>query len=456
MKKGMLGLLLVLVLLVAALPYIAGSQVQSVSHDQIVQANESAGHLMSFELINYDRGYLSSTAQTEVVMHLSSLFPEMDLPKAKIRFNHQIKHGPLVKTEEGMRAAASYVVTHVDESSLPADMLAEIKPFFLKPNEWFVSRDLVGFYGDMESHVTLTGIRAKEEQVSLSFGGAEARFRTNLNNMTLVGDLALGGLKIDRQGEYAALSGMQVQWDVSEVESGLWLGDQQYTVQNIDVGNGAMSLAKLDVMNMDVKSQTHGDVMDSMFSMRLQGIESVMPVVDNASFNASLKQLPLTAVRQLQTLIKELEDNLPANADRTQREAAYMQAAMGKGAELVNAYMQQGLGLELDVSMDNQWGKGKADLGLTFNGVEGGKFLEVFMANPETAIKGFSGQLNMDIDQAMLAVIPGAQQLDQGVEMGFLKVDGAKYVIQLGLDNATLSVNDALKLPVMQMLAGMK
>ena len=455
MKKIFIGLAFIVVA-VAAMPFAMGFKVESSVQEQITYANTVSGAYFETRLAGYQRGYNSSTAQSIVILKLSALGSSTELEDIPLHFNHEIQHGPIVNTPQGTRAAASYVVTRIDTSKLSAEKMLALKKHLTKPDDIFVSRDLVSFYGEVETHASVTGVNIKEDKSFLDFAGIEAQLNSNLLTHAFSGVITLGAVNSSIGENGFAMQGGKIDVDLTEQSHGLWLGEQNYVLNELVFSKAGTELVSIDTFKMDSTTQAQSRKLDSAFAMAAMGVESIIPVVKNAAFDFELNQLPLSAVEKMQALLKETEESVPADATMEQRQALFMSMFVQHGAELFNMYMQTGVELKLGLNLDSTEGKGKAELGIGFNGVDGSDLVAAFMESPENAIKGFNGEMKVDVDEALFAMVPGGQQVEQGVQMGFVKREEGKLISQLKLENAIITVNEAMQLPVMQMLAGMK
>lgn len=168
--KKIAGIVVVVVVLAAiAAPYAIGYRTEQLFRYNVQELsrklNQRLPDPVSIQVTSYDRGYLSSTATTQVTIDDKSF--EID---------HDIAHGPY------QVLGWARVRSHID---IPADIHEKIKKLFEGPA--LVARTTIGFFGDITVNLHSSALRQPFTGYGLrvAWQGMDAIFRRSGDSMHL-------------------------------------------------------------------------------------------------------------------------------------------------------------------------------------------------------------------------------------------------------------------------------
>lgn len=439
---------------VLATPYIVGGQVEGTFHDQVAQANGLSQGYYEIAILEYERGFKSAEARTELTLNLQNWVPDQGLEPVSLRFKHAIDHGPLLTVNGKNRAGASFVTTTLDKDAMSAAAHMLIDNFMINPEQPVLSQDFLSFYGDMESHVQISGLKHQDMESQAKFEGIHASFNSNLTTGSVQGDIQIGGLNYTDLQNSFALAGGSIDVNLQQTEDEIWLGQQNLSLRQLNYEKDGTSLASVGEISVMGAISEHGGLLNSRSQMSVQGVETIFPVFSNGSLAFELNNVPVASVKQAQIIMQELQDAMPQNPADEAAMSAYGIVAMQRGMEVANLYLQKGVELKLAMDLANSEGQARADMQLAFDGVDGGNVIAAFASNSEQVVQAFSGAMDVAVDQSALSLLPVEQYIQMVLQSGFVQERGGQWVSKAELQSALLKVNDSIEIPVMSLLQG--
>ena len=351
MKKILIALVLLVIGVVAASPYLIGSQIEKTSQHLVAKGNKQLATLAetnpqiesaAFSLNNYQKGYLNATADGVLKLSLLGLAPEpMDI---SIPYSTDITHGPYLG-EAGFGLAK--VVSRPDLSGF--DLPESIN------EDTILIEGVVDFSQNMQDKVTVAPIKHTDESgTTLDFSGALITINSHLKNRsTFDADVAVEQLKmmseqeenlltlnpftldISAKGEESLASGtyeadssaitasmgegitialqkMAMSGDYKKANgASLMLGDNQLTLSELEITNPGTLPAPLKLPKLTFKTTVEqaqnddlsiavnylGTLDPSMMTLMRSPVD-----VKNAEIGLAFNAIPLSAMQAYQSL----------------------------------------------------------------------------------------------------------------------------------------------------------
>ncbi|MCB1093578.1 MAG: DUF945 family protein, partial [Verrucomicrobiae bacterium] len=138
---------------------------------KIGDSTEDVEHLVTVTPGDYARGFLSSEAVTKI-----SPKGEEETEGKSLSLKHQIFHGPLAITPEGVKPCHSYIVTTLDADALPEEVAEGITKAF-GDAEPVTIRLVAEFDGSVSGVIEVPAVSWSEGGNSGRFGGITLTFQ---------------------------------------------------------------------------------------------------------------------------------------------------------------------------------------------------------------------------------------------------------------------------------------
>lgn len=240
MKKIVLATVLtlaaMLVLIALALPWWFGLETEKTYTAMLDQLSRSSG--LQFTGKNYERGWLSSSAET-VIRHPEASF--------EIVARHRISHGPLPldRVLEGeWRLAQAHIASQIQLGAADKENASALPPL--------TATTTFHFNGAGSVHATMPPIKKTGEQGQLvDWHGMEADVTFDREWKKIRFDARLPALTLatpGKQGEFA-VSKVFLHSDIQEGTAGYFFGDGGLTIGQLEFGGGTerASLQDLEI-----------------------------------------------------------------------------------------------------------------------------------------------------------------------------------------------------------------
>lgn len=459
----------IIIVVIAAAPWYVGLKAQQELEAQIARIENYPGY--SVELIEYDRGLLSSTGKLKFAYQIANV-PQNDAMEQKvidimndgIVINLHVTHGPLL-TQPTLNPGLSYTKVTLDDSQefvLEGEKLFSVEELI----EGFVLLDLSG---KGTGALTMPVLAYEEENAKFHFGG-----------MHLDYELADFGKTQKSSGVIEALSfsddKVQVQMSAIIVDGDAEMGDSLF-----GTGSFSASLASLNIIGEHtalienvqiagtVTSPADG-MMDVDYKIALGKLTgSDMPyALTDSVFDISVKNVKESAVEKFSQLSANADFSSPETMQAHQEKMKLAMAEFLSGSPeiLVNklafkldeaAYMD----LNGSISVDGAVGGNPATLNNPM------MLIPAISANYTANLS--EGLLKMGIQQYLsqqfaadddmspedtLAMMEGqaaqsAQMIQTFLDMGFLQKTDSGYRIETSFKDGEFKLNGhAMPLPL--------
>lgn len=268
--KKVLGIIVVVVVLAAiAAPYAIGYRAEQLFRHNVQELDQKLNQRLarptSIQVTGYDRGYLSSTATTQVT-----------IDDKTFEIDHDIAHGPY------QVFGLAQIRSHIE---FPADLQAKIEKLFKGPA--LVARTTIGFLGGYTVNLHSSAFRQPLTGSGrrLVWQGMDATFRRSGSGMHL--SLQMPHLEFSQDEGRLALTGLQLS---AERPGSYWGGHAQLSAKRFTMrlsdGSQFSTRVELQTRQTTVKD---GDQVNSRMVLTLENYQF------KSSANASLSGNELRA-----------------------------------------------------------------------------------------------------------------------------------------------------------------
>ncbi|MGV3003111.1 DUF945 family protein [Vibrio sp. E150_018] len=403
------------VLLVACWPLALGQFAQTTIQDTV---NELDTKEVNVELVNYDRGYLSSTAQTKVTVVDPVLKQQLELDGLPTEFmlDHTISHGLIsiatdTKPNDYSRLPIDiHSVTYINGSTA-LDMTSQKMTFnFANDENSKLEFSPVKLNADIsrDGHINFTYV----------FDGFDGHFN---NGESLIVDSIVG-------------SGN------GQKKEGFWLGSQQITVGETNMVD-AQGVSIVDVHKFDYEFNTEENAKDKTFSshhkIAIDTVELVDDSLTDLGVDASFNALDIENFSQLLSVYQDKGHEL--NNDD-------LKVVMAS----IDGLFEKGFSISLN-EMKASIGEGKFNSDWLLNFPKGDNKVT---KNPMQVISSIYGEANAFVSNEMVTQFPFIQSgLDNLIQQGIMAKKADGYHLNSDIKDGNIVFKNGKTLPLFAVLA---
>lgn len=179
-------------------PYFVGSQVETLINKNMEQTNQMLEKQLqnnvfkvNYRIISYNKGYLDSTFDSEVVVSIP------DEKNLVIPFKNEVKHGPLLMGKKTLGTAI--VNSHLDTAKL--SLPEGEKPDFIT-DDFLTSVSYIDFTGNHDTAIKVKPFAFSESGDSIDFKGVTSNFKGSLKDISSYAiDMTFNGLIVGSNGQ---------------------------------------------------------------------------------------------------------------------------------------------------------------------------------------------------------------------------------------------------------------
>jgi len=481
MKKILLGLALVLPVLWAGLTWFTSNKTEAVFDENIVEANQQMAEQFPFFTMkkkSFEKGFTSSTAKSEITLNeefMELLDAPMGDESIKLTMNHKIYHGPVMMTPNGTKTGGSYIMTTLDQESLPAEVKELIKLAF-DGKEPIVGGALIGAGDSVEIDMEMAPMSINNEKLlaltgeepdsdadfNVTFEGMTGHFTSNKEGTTLKGAFNLGAMElkgVDSGEPIHMLNAASVaNFDIDELYKGTILdGEFDMTFPELKVigdGNEIMMSGLTITSSADEENGLFGGF-GTVDVARLLVKSPDMPVEFPESkihLKFGVKGFDRASVVKLVDMEQEMHTQqmklIGSNLDDAAMES--MMGSMGTYYAAMIEMVKPGVEINTDLELSNDTGKSAVNFDLNY--ADAKKLLD--LKTLREVIMALKGQLKISIDKSMLAGTELEEAIAMPMAMGFAVEKDGVYESVADLGGGELKVNGE-PMPILDMMGGM-
>ena len=394
-------------------PLAVGQIGQNVVTDGVASLNNTS---VEAELLNYDRGYLSSTVQTRFTVVDESLKEQLEIDDLPTEFivNSDISHGLL---------SLSAVSTLVDAEKLPLTLTTKTE-----------------LNGNTDFNFVLSQLNHQSPgENSTSFSITKS---TLSGHATVLGqinyELSIPSVQIDfPTGEEIILSNLTGTGEGKQAK-GYWLGNQDFSIESFSVSDASMQ----PYLAIDGSTYKFGSHLDEV-TKRLQsnvklGVEAIKTSdgeVNNLDVDFELSNLDSESFEK----VFEIYQSSPVmTQEDIESIVPYIDILFAKGFDLSMNKMSLNLG---QGEFESKW---------LVSVPEG---TENVSSNPATIVPALTGNLSTYFSNELVQEYPFIREgIDELIVMEMIKETGNGYEIKAELLKGNLDFENGQEIPLITLL----
>lgn len=289
MRKAFFALVLIIIL-AALLPFSLGMYTEIyikrlVSNDQMPQG-------FFVELIDYERGYLRSTATYEISLYQPGA-TQQDIPEKvfSLTSHDEIQHGPLFLKSPRIAVAQihSYVTAQdIDVSQEQQEAMAEL---FIA-EKIFQSNMSIQFNRTLHINMEVSGIEQQQEDGNVQWGGlaSELKLSSNLYKAFFSLDVEPLLLQADEK-TIVDFSRITLVLDAHRTKTTPWVGEHDLSIASFFFEDDRGEVLRLDNFIMSADSTLNKNLANIDISIRAAHLEIVSEIIENFQLSASFNHL---------------------------------------------------------------------------------------------------------------------------------------------------------------------
>ncbi|MBK8453783.1 MAG: DUF945 family protein [Thiofilum sp.] len=441
-----------------------GQQTKGVMDEFIKKNNElNSVHGLQQEVVSYDQGFLNSKA----VIKLNMTQPPFNELVKDLRFNAEIKNGPVLMGDGGIGTGLSrWIITLDQESIQDATIKSAVKEAFGGKDPFVGTMD-IGFGNNYDSKVVVNPISYKADGNDLSFAGATITGTGNADEYTGKAKLEGGEFKATLEdGTVITAPKTTADVDMTGLVGSSLLGTMQFKSSQVSFKTKDMPEISLD-LGVDTKSDKVDQVLNGTVGFSATNIKGVPEdMLSNARYDLAYNDFKVEGIEELTKLQNELQnvqsqiDFNDANTETPEGQKKTMEL-FGKIQEIGGKMMETAFTkmlvadksrLTQKIALDNPKGKTQLDIDLTYHGGDKVPTMNDLMMQTFSAEQWANlvrGSVILNADKAMLPPIAG-MMLMQPVEQGLLEDSANQYKLNLKLNGEQVELNGKA-MPIMEL-----
>ncbi len=408
MKRIIAIIVVLLVIVVLAVPYLVGMRVENRFMEWVATANQEVqsqwGDQSSIKVVEYQRGWLSSRAKVAAELRLE----KPNEPPHTFAFTNSvtIEHGPLPGILNGEHGEG-WAWLHSQAKA--TEVLAALATLDEDPQELEQLRKALVSYPPVELQMRLAFDGTSDWSVHAGpyrIADLECCSQMSWSPLIMQGQAAAdfaasrGTLTLDRvqiegrdDNSQLVVEGFSADFDTERHVSGLDLGKVKWTLRKLTLHSeqGRLQIAGLSI---GADSEANGESLDNHISVQLKSADGIgpdgAPHTFSGNWGLSLNGLDLAATAKFVKVVQAMNGEAP---DPT---------AEAKLQQLVTAMAKQSLKHDpklsiapLSLTLDGQKVTGDLELGLTEAGSSD------LIAHPEEIVRYLQGRAHLSVPETL-------------------------------------------------------
>lgn len=457
----------------AGVTWLNSNKTEEVLDTMLVESNRGLSEQLPFVTIEkqaFDKGFTKSTAESIITVKSDR---SSDGEPLEVVMHHDIYHGPVMMTPNGLKTGSSYIRTTLGQTSLSTEAQEVLKLLF-KEQEPFVSGVQTGLSGgvgmDMEvapfsydanEFAVLTGENKSSSGLDIiTFSGIKSSFTTNSERTVLNGSMNIGAAEATEEGGiHVTVAPSVLSINIDELYKGAMLdGSTELSMAELKITDNDVSEAILSGLTISSKAGQENNKFAASTSIGIEKIFMKMPG-SKVDFSESKVHLDIgmkgferdAVLKLIDSKQQAFSSQLAAlgNNDPEPKKKKIL-GMMGSYYTALGEAVTQGVELNADFQLSNTSGKSATALELHY--VDAKKLFD--LKTIKDLITAVKGQLSIHVDKDMIAGTPLIGALAMPVAMGVLTDTGEAYEALVELSDGQLKVNGEL-VPILSMLGGM-
>ncbi len=301
MKKTGIAVGVVVLLLVAAIaaaPFWFGMQAEKAYTEMVQQM--SANSTAAFTTKRYERGWLSSSAETTIQM------PRVPFG---FRLTSEIEHGPIaisriLQGELRLKPALAFVNTQVSTVVKKGAGLDLVKAF-VKQGSVIKADTVVSFNGDADTELSVAASRNKGKSGSNSFNwrGLTGSIRLRQGGQSVSVDLRSPGLAMTSENSgKVAVKQITFRSDTKMGAGGMMFGNITLNIGKLDLGDKV----RISGLRFSSASKPAGKNLDATIKYRIKSIDVGERSYGPGRMTLAVRKLDIKTLRQYEQKVSQI------------------------------------------------------------------------------------------------------------------------------------------------------
>ncbi len=459
--KKILILILFLIFGWAGSTWFIGNETKSLlktSLNNSEKAYAEMGVISNFEVKDYKKSFLKSTAKT--VVSLNTGDPELDGLFKDIQFNNTITHGPLLWANGRLGLGTAHIHSRLDMEALDAETKDILKRIFADKNP-LNSHVTFGIDETADYELIIPRIDIKEDISQLVIKDGIYLSGT-VDKSTLIGTVkgTIGAIEINDDGLMVKTAVSALDVDMQGMLAGQMLGTAHFSTPSITIKGEAIPPLSFGIELSSDAKKVGNDALNSSIQLIASNIEAPIEV-STIKFDLAFKELQIKGLEQLASIQKDLEQ-LQSSAFNTDMSEEEQDAAMNKLQNLPNImvtaiqniFKQDKTAFNLKLDIESQQGNALLNIDTRYMGNGADFNLEELSTDGlATLLKVIKGKIDFSTPKAMIAPTPAAFLMPALIEQGIIAEDSDSYRLNMllkkdaiTLNNKSISVNELSQL----------
>ncbi len=419
----------------AASPYFLGILTEQTIVKNILNIPESNKSFYKIELIEYDRGYFSSTARFEITINNPIKISDTVLSGKNFIITSKIYHGPLVKTRDFFnrwRVLLAYT------ESLIKPELHSFPPYMVN----FYER----FEFNLDSLITLsqnitTKLRVKPitfdeptQKIHVHWNGIYALASFNKDISELNSRAYFGGINGNIQDQKISFNGLHQHnsWQKSSKYKNIWQGYNKTSMPLLELKSNTKNFI-LKSLSIKIDNNILDNRINSEASINIKKLEDHDFIVDDFSLQFSTADIDAKQFDNYVELARKFPQ-VPSYSDLSDQQKMMSQQVM---QFFIDAFMLHGADVNLNIKFATQ---------------EGPSFMYFYLKAPETGEDekiriNFNSKIPIKLIERIENNIPEdrknifVQNINSLIEQKFVIIDGDYYISKINIKDGTWEIN---------------
>lgn len=436
MKKLLLALPLIAGASWAGTTLYSGSQTQPAYNRLLDQLNSS--EIFAVESIEYEAGFTSSTAVTEVRIN-------NDDSNDRIYLQHKINHSPVSMVPENARFGAANIVTTLMIDKLENE---DTKAFFksFDTGEPLIVHTDVAIDGATTSKLTINAFDQynKDSDMNIKSSGATVNIATTASGAVSGDGVINDTIFSDKGTQELKVLGNKIKFDFEKIEEAIFNATLDMKLDEILVLDKSVSEQPIIQINdayLEFDQQLTNDKPYFKQSIGVKNVDSEFIPLQSIAFNSEIANFSIDETLANADLFKTLKTGDDF--------AAWVKTE--EFVSLLRATFIPDTSMTMDVSAKTTEGDTDANIKLWFagNGTADGY---TGMVTTGDLARSISGTAKIDADKSALMMTPLGEMLDHPIALIYLKITDETVSLDATLEELLLTVNGQ-KLPI-EFMAG--
>ncbi len=401
----------------------------------------------NFEIKDYDKSFLKSTAKT--VISFSTGDPELDGLFKNIQFNNTITHGPLLWANGKLGFGTAHIHSTLDMEALEPETKKILKRIFADKNP-LNSNLTFGINETIDYELMIPRIDIKENMSQLRIKDGIYLSGT-MDKSSLIGTVkgTIGAIKINDDGLTLKTAPSTLDIDMQGMIAGQMLGTAHFSTPSIIIKGKALPPLSFGIaLSSDAKKEGN-EALNSAIKLIASHIEAPIDV-STIKFDLRFKELQIKGLEQLAAIQKDLEQ-LQSNAFNIEMSEEEQDAAMNKLQNLPNImltaiqniFKQDKTAINLKLDIASQQGNALLNIDTRYRGNGADFTLEELSTNTlATLLNVIKGKIDFSSPKAMIANTPAMFLMPSLIKQGVIAEDSDSYRLNVLFNKNAITLNN--------------